>query len=372
MKKLLSTVLAILCLLPFFGAVPTRAKGLSLSAKSAVLIDAQSRQVLFQKNAFVRLPMASTTKIMTALVAIEQGNLDRIVKTDKRARRAEGSSLYLAEDERITMRDLLYGLLLASANDAAEAIAYEISGSIEGFAQLMNQKAYELGLRSTNFTNPHGLHDENHYTTAYDLSLITAAALENKEFAEICATQKAAIPININEGTRYISNHNKLLRLYSGCIGVKTGFTKKSGRCLVSAAERDGLTLIAVTLDAPNDWSDHKALLDYGFGNYQRAVLADEGGFSVSLDVIGGGSATAVNSEKLSALLPINHKDVEYKTEVLRPLFAPIEKSSVVGKVICYLDGKKIAESPLIITQNIETTNYKRGFFSRLKRLIGL
>ena len=369
MKKLLSTVLAVLCL-PFFGAVPAQAEGLSLSAKSAILIDAQSREVLFQKNAFVRLPMASTTKIMTALVAIEQGNLDRVVKIDNRARGAEGSSLYLAENESITMRDLLYGLLLASANDAAEAIAYEISGSIEDFAALMNKKAYELGLCSTSFTNPHGLHDENHYTTAYDLSLITAAALENKEFAEICATQKATVALNIDQGTRYLTNHNKLLRLYNGCIGVKTGFTKKSGRCLVSAAERNGLKLIAVTLNAPDDWNDHNALLDYGFGNYQRLIFADAGEFSVALDLMGGGKVTAVNSEKLSALLNANHGEIKYKTEVLRPLFAPMDKGKIVGKVICYSGEKKIAESPLIITQSVELT-YKRDFIGWLKKLIG-
>ena len=179
MKKIISAVLAFLCLIPLLKTVRVSAEGLSLSAKSAILIEAESGIVLYQKDAFVKRPMASTTKIMTALVAIESGNIDRLVKVDERARGVEGSSIYLAKDEVLSMRDLLYALLLASANDAAAAIACEVAGSVEKFADLMNEKARELGLSSTHFTNPHGLHDDNHYTTAYDLALITSAALKN-------------------------------------------------------------------------------------------------------------------------------------------------------------------------------------------------
>lgn len=371
MKKIISAVLALLCLIPLLRAVDASAEGLSLSSKSAVLIEAESGNVLYQKNAFAVRPMASTTKIMTALVAIESGDLDRLVKIDNRARGVEGSSIYLAEGEVLSMRDLLYALMLASANDAAAAIAYEISGSIEDFAELMNQKASELGLRSTHFTNPHGLHDEGHYTTAYDLAMITSAALKNQVFLEICSSKTKTIPLNIDEGTRYLTNHNKLLRSYKGCIGVKTGFTKNSGRCLVSAAERDGLRLIAVTLGAPDDWRDHTAMLDFGFERYTRLTFAKKGEFTATLDVIGGDADEVVvaNAVELSAFLPKAHGEITYKIECVRPLFAPVRRGDEVGRIIYSENGEEIASSPLIAVTKVETIQKKRGFFTWLVKL---
>ena len=208
--------------------------------------------------------MASTTKIMTALVAIESSPLDKNVMISDMAIGTEGSSLYLKKGEIMSMSDLLMGLMLRSANDAAAAIAYEISGSIEAFADKMNEKAASIGVTDTHFTNPHGLDDENHYTTAADLAIITAEALKNDTFLEIVSTEKCIIK-NFDGEARLLTNHNKLLSLYDGAIGVKTGFTKKSGRCLVGAAERDGMRLIAVTINAPDDWNDHEALFDFGF-----------------------------------------------------------------------------------------------------------
>lgn len=371
MKKIISAVFAFLCLIPLLKAVPASAEGVSLSAKSAILIEAESGTVLYQKDAFVKRPMASTTKIMTALVAIESGNIDRLVKVDERARGVEGSSIYLAKDEVLSMRDLLYALLLASANDAAAAIAYEVAGSIEKFAELMNQKAIELGLSSTHFTNPHGLHDDNHYTNAYDLALITSAALKNEIFLEICSAKTKTIPLNTDQGTRYLTNHNKLLRSYNGCIGVKTGFTKTSGRCLVSAAERDGLRLIAVTLGAPDDWRDHTAMLDFGFERYTRLTFAKRGEFTAPLEVMGGEISEVIvaNTEELSAFLSKNHGTVEYKIECIRPLFAPIERGEEIGSIIFYENGKKIASSPLTAVTKVGKTQIKRGFFEWLKNL---
>lgn len=371
MKKFISAVLALFCLIPLLKAVSVSAETLSLSAKSAILIEAESKTVLYQKNAFVRLPMASTTKIMTALVAVENGNLDRLVKVDKRATGVEGSSIYLADGEVISLRNLLYALLLASANDAAAAIAHEISGSIEGFAELMNAKAAELGLKSTNFTNPHGLHDDNHYTTAYDLALITAAALDNSDFLEICSTKSIAITMNDREGTRYLTNHNKLLRSYNGCIGVKTGFTKASGRCLVSAAERDGLRLIAVTLGAPEDWRDHAAMLDFGFSRYTRLNLAQKGEFTSTLEVCGGkvNEVIVANTEQISVFLPKSHGEITYKIESLRPLFAPIERGQKAGRIVYYENGTEIASSPLTTVTKVEKTEKKHDLFGWLKKL---
>ena len=207
--------------------------------------------------------MASTTKIMTAIVTIENLDLDRIVAVDDRAIGIEGSSIYLKQGEEISVRALLYALMLRSANDAAAALAYEISGSTEDFALLMNEKAAELGLSDTNFENPHGLDSENHYTTAHDLAIISAYAMSNQTFREIVSSRKALIESSAEK--RMLINHNKMLSYYDGCIGIKTGYTKKSGRSLASAAERDGATLICITINAPDDWNDHKKLFDYGF-----------------------------------------------------------------------------------------------------------
>ena len=369
MKKYLTRVLALLFLIPLLLALPVHGESLSLSAKSAILIEADSGTVLYQKNAFTRLPMASTTKIMTALVAIESGNVDRLVKVNDAALGVEGSSIYLAKGEVLSMCDLLYALLLASANDAAAAIAYEVAGSIEAFAELMNKKASELGLVSTHFTNPHGLHHEEHYTTAYDLARLTATALGNNVFLEICSTRSKNLPLCGGEGTRYLTNHNKLLRSYNGCIGVKTGFTKTSGRCLVSAAERDGLRLIAVTLGAPDDWRDHTAMLDFGFERYERLTLAPKGEFTATLPVVGGNVAEVIvaNTRDISVFLPKSHGEITCKIEANRPLFAPISRGAQIGRVSYYIDGEEIASSPLVAANGVQKTQKKRGFLEWIK-----
>ncbi len=250
---------------------------ISVSASSAVLIEAESGRVLYSKDADKRRPMASTTKIMTALVALENHDLDAPIKIPKEAVGIEGSSLYLTEGETLTLHELLYALMLRSANDAAVAIAIAVGGSVSDFAEMMNEKAEEMGLTHTHFDNPHGLDSEDHYTTARELALITAEALKNEVFREIVSTYKKSLPLGNVPDRRLVVNHNRLLRTYDGCIGVKTGFTKKDGRCLVSAAERDGITLVAVTLNAPNDWSDHKRMLDNGFAAVKRVKISSDG-----------------------------------------------------------------------------------------------
>ena len=224
-----------------------------VSAKSAILIEASTGEVIWSENPDQRLPMASTTKIMTALVAIESGDVKRTVSISPLAVGVEGSSVYLYANEKMTLEDLIYAMLLESANDAAAAIAIEVGGSIEGFADMMNERASSLGLSNTHFENPHGLDGETHYTTARELAIIAREAYSNEILKGIFSTYKKTIPLNETEGVRLLINHNKLLKSYDGATGIKTGFTKKSGRCLVSAAERDGLEFIAVTLNAPND-----------------------------------------------------------------------------------------------------------------------
>ncbi|MBR5187014.1 MAG: D-alanyl-D-alanine carboxypeptidase [Clostridia bacterium] len=336
-----------------------------ISAKSAVVIDAQSGKILYAKDAHSRRGMASTTKIMTALVALENSTLETLVRVDPRACGVEGSSVYLFENERITMEALLYALMLQSANDAAEAIAYAICGEMEDFVALMNQKADEMGLVSTHFDNPHGLDGETHYTTAYELALIAAEALENEIFAEIVSTVKKAIPLHNGEATRLLVNHNRLLKEYDDIIGVKTGYTKKCGRTLVSAAQKDGVRLICVTLDDGNDWADHRNLLDYGFSLYADSVIADAGEFSYAVPVCGAekSSVCVKNQESLSAVLPTGHGEIMVVTELPRFLYAGIEKGEAIGKNVFYADGVKIGEVLLYAQDSAPIHRKEKNFW---------
>ena len=230
-----------------------------LSAKSAVLLDASTGRVLYASHAEDKSLIASTTKIMTALVICEAGDLDRTVVIPPEAVGIEGSSMYLKAGEVLSVHELLYGLMLRSGNDAAVALALADSGSISAFAMRMNEKAAVLGLKNTHYANPHGLDSEENYSTALDLARLTRFALQNPDFAQLVSTKSVTI------GDRVLTNHNKLLWQYSGAIGVKTGYTRTAGRILVGAAERDGRRLIAVTIADPNDWADHAALYEYGF-----------------------------------------------------------------------------------------------------------
>ncbi len=338
----------------------------SLSAKSAILIDADSGKVLWEKNERQRMGMASTTKIMTALIAAEHCDLQKEVRIPAGAVGVEGSSIYLVAGEVLTMEQLLYALLLASANDAAVAIALTVAGSVEAFADLMNQKAEEMGLHDTHFVNPNGLYDENHYTTAYDLAIISAYALRHPTLREIVSTYKKNIPLNGNDGTRVLVNHNKMLRLYKGAIGMKTGFTKMTGRTLVSAAERDGLRLIAVTLNAPDDWNDHTRMLDYGFERYERVLLTGVKEFTYLFPVTGGTEENLVltNTWELSMLLEKGHEAPICRVETFyRFTFAPVSRDTAIGTLIYECEGVRV-ESPLVVASDVEKKiPAKKGLF---------
>ena len=357
---------------PDESAAPIRAEQVlsdsvlpSVSAKSAVLIDGNSGELLCSKNPDERLPMASTTKIMTALVAIEEGDLAEEVTIPREAVGVEGSSIYLYEGERLTLEQLLYAVLLESANDAATAVAIHVGGSIEGFSTLMNQKAAELGLENTHFDNPHGLDSEQHYTTARELAIIAAEAIKNPKLREIASTQKKTIPLNGTEGVRLLINHNRLLKSYDGAIGIKTGYTKKSGRCLVSAAERDGLTLICVTLSAPDDWRDHTSLLNYGFSNYESRVLCAEGEMRRILPVVGGESdhITLTNASEIRVTMPKGTSSVECQIEARGFEYAPVCEGDVMGRAIFTLDGKEIASTPLVASYSVNKIKNKNSLW---------
>ncbi len=338
-----------------------------ISAKAAALYEPETKTFLYLKNSNQRLPMASTTKIMTALLALEHLDHDKIVEADEKAVGIEGSSLYLEAGECISVIDLVYALILQSANDAAECLAIEIAGSSEAFASMMTEKAHEMGLRDTEFKNPHGLDADGHYTTAHDLAVIAARALENPVFRKISSTYKKEIETSLK--TRIVVNHNKLLKNYDGCIGVKTGYTKKSGRSLVSAAERDGLTMIAVTINAPDDWTDHEKMLDFGFSRLIKQELAYQGEFEYKLPVISGDAETITVKNKDSFSLIRDSSDTEFDVQVKLPHFftAPIQKGDRLGCVVFLSDGKILAEVPLYADESVNTKE-KKGFFEKFMK----
>ncbi len=279
----------------------------SVSAQGAALVSADTGELIYGKNSNGILPMASTTKIMTALIVLEKCSPDEIFTVPKEACGIEGSSIYLTPGEKITVRDLLYGLMLESGNDAATALAIATSGSTEAFVGEMNKKASELGLTCTSFANPHGLSSENHYTTAYELAKITCSAMKHPLFREIVSTKSYSVTSPDGVPMKYFSNHNRLLRSYNGANGVKTGYTIASGRCLVTSAERSGSTFIAVTLNDRADWKDHAAMLDFAFANYKCYTFFEPGTLQLSL-----GGRTYSNKDSSAVLL----KSGETKAEV--------------------------------------------------------
>ena len=362
--RILPFLTALLCLLPSL-ALPLSA--LSVSAQASVLLECSRGDVVYAMNETERLPMASTTKIMTALVALENGDLARSYAIPAEAVGVEGSSVYLKAGEHLTLEELLYAVMLESANDAATAVALLVGGSMDGFAAMMNEKCAKLGLSDTHFTNPHGLDDAEHYTTALDLARLAAYALENPVFAAMVSTERKTIPLNDGEGTRVLVNHNRLLRMYDDVIGVKTGFTKRSGRCLVSAAERDGVRMVSVTLNAPDDWRDHRALLDYGFSLYECVRLAEPGEYTVELPCAGAenGFLTAANADGLSMVLPAGTQ-FTVQTESRGLWFAPVEEGQVVGVIHFLADGKELASLPLTAVRAVTIPERKPGFFEKI------
>ena len=258
MKRILSMVLLFLLLIQ-----PCDAEMIGVSASAAVLLDCNSGEVLYEKNADKQMRIASTTKIMTALVALDCARLDEVTMVTDR-HMVEGSSMYLKPGETVTVEELLYGLLLCSGNDAALCLAEHCSGSIENFVAMMNEKAAVIGMENTCFENPNGLDGENHHSTARDMALLAQFAANDPTFCRLCSTKIVHI------GERTMSNHNKLLGQLDGCIGMKTGYTKAAGRTLVSCCERDGRRLVAVTLCDGDDWNDHERLYEWGFAASEK------------------------------------------------------------------------------------------------------
>lgn len=331
----------------------------AVSARSAVLMDAQTGRVLYEKDADRKSLIASTTKIMTALVVCEQCNVLDRMRIPKEAVGIEGSSMYLQEGEVLTVQELLYGLMLHSGNDAAVALAVYCGGTVEGFVEMMNDKACYLGLNNTHFANPNGLDHPDHYSTARDLAVLAAYAMENCVFARTVSTKTLTV------GQRYMKNHNKLLWMVDGADGVKTGFTRAAGRVLVSSATRDGRRLIAVTIHAPNDWQDHQKLLDDGFEKYKTRQIIALGqqigcrfvldGAEKSVPILAAGDFFYPMMEGEQATVVLSQPEFSY---------APVTAGAEAGFAYICIGGKSVGKVPVIYGQTVESKPVqKRNFW---------
>ncbi|MCI8877848.1 MAG: D-alanyl-D-alanine carboxypeptidase [Oscillospiraceae bacterium] len=331
-----------LCAAVLAGMLTCQAGAVGTSAVSAVLLEGESGRVLYAQNADEERLIASITKIMTAVVALEHGDVNApytVTAEDM----AEGSSMYLTPGEELTLEELLYGLMLVSGNDAALAVAHCVAGDEASFVELMNETAARLGMTHTSFANPNGLDAEGHYSSAADMAKLAAYALKKEAFRRIVSTTSITI------GERYLANHNKLLKLYDGCLGVKTGYTKAAGRTLVSAAERDGMTLVCVTLCDGDDWNDHVSLLDYGFSVCRMETAAPAGRILASVQVRCGSSAQVplmADRELRYPLMGDERLTVVAETPVSVP--APVVPGQVIGTARAYLDGEEVASVPLV------------------------
>lgn len=323
-----------------------------VSAGSAVIMDLHSGSVLFAQNADERRGMASTTKIMTALVVLETLSPDTVVEVSPDAVGTEGSSLYLKAGEKLTVLDLLYGLMLESGNDAAVALAIACDGSTDKFAERMNARAESLGLTDTHFANPHGLTAEGHYTTARELALITAEALRNDIFREIVSTHKKQIPYDGVPDARYLTNHNPLLTKYDGMIGVKTGWTTVDGKCFVTAAERDGLTLIAVSLGDTGISATHKAMLDYGFASFESMRLLLDAPLIVPAV---GGEASELRIEQKEPLVVCLPKgeSAAVSVETAPFVYAGTAVGTTVGRAVFEWNGLVLGSAPIVTAEEL-------------------
>lgn len=348
----------VLTLLLCMGAgLCSAASDLEVTAKSAIVMEAATGKVLYAKDAESERYPASTTKMMTLILALEHGNLNEVVEASEAAASTEGSSLWLEKGEQLTLRDLLYGIMLVSGNDATVAVAEHIAGSVENFAKLMTDKAHRIGADQTFFVNSSGLPDPRHVSTAHDLAKIAAYGYQNPLFEEIVSTKTKIIPWASHTYGRELFNENRMLWQYNGGNGVKTGYTEAAGRCLVSAAKRDGMQLIAVVLDSDFMWSDSIALLDYGFSKVKPVRMFTKGEIVKDVPVIAGKKSSSEVMVNKDIILPLTEEDQEaYVTVVELPekLEAGFREGDKVGTLKIFLNDKEIAKSDLVAKETVE------------------
>ncbi len=326
----------------------------TVSAESAVVINALTNEVVYEKNAYQKRSMASTTKIMTSLIAVESGMLDCTVTANNFA--AEGTSIGLKDGYILTLESLVYGMLLESGNDAAKLTANFLAGSEENFSVLMNSKAKEIGMLSTNFVTASGLDDEEHYTTAYDMALLGAYAVSNNVFKDICSTKSVTVDYINPQISSTFTNHNRLLDSCEGVFGVKTGFTKKSGRCLVTACERNNVIFVAVTLNAPDDWNDHTKLYDYCYSTCETTRIDIEA--PVSVQIFGGKTnILKIKTQADSYTYTYNRNGKILTQKIVLPnfVYAPIKKGDCVGEVQIYSEGYLLDCVPILADESVDS-----------------
>lgn len=369
MRKIICCLLALALFLPLLG-ISAAADEPSVSARSAVVIEAETGTVLFSENMSERRAMASTTKIMTAILTIEAGDLDREFTVDKFAIMVEGTSMGLREGDRVSRRDLLYGIMLPSGNDAANAAAVSVSGSVAAFVEKMNAKAGALGLADTHFANPSGLDADGHYTTAYDLARLAAYAMKNETFREIACCKSKELEYGNPPYKRTLYNSNKMLTRYEGAVGVKPGFTDNARRCLVSAAERDGTLLIAVTLNDGDDWNDHTKMLNYGFTQVSAYPL--ETGCSAKVAVAGTGQTVGVYADSASlSLTAAQRQQLERRVILPRMVYGAVEKGQKLGAIEYVLDGKTVKRVALYADSDVAKEDGKLSVWQKILRFLG-
>ncbi len=354
MKKHIIPAIAATLFLAAFTVFNARAEA-DISARSAILMEANTGAVLYEKNADERLPIASTTKLMTALVTLESASLEDTVTIPAACERVEGSSMYLKAGQTLTVRQLLYGLMLESGNDAAVALAIHIAGSVEAFADKMNDRAASLGLENTHFLNPHGLHEDGHYSSARDLALIMGVCMDDPLFVEIASTR------SITFGGRTYTNHNKLMWSYQGMVTGKTGYTKKAGRTLVTCAQRDGMRLICVTLRDGDDWADHETLLNMGFSQWQLQTPVQAGEILGRVPVMAGSAPDVpVRAAAGVSLLTPAGEELTVRVSLPRFVYAGVAEGSFAGTALVFQNGRQAAEIKLEYAESVSRDSPRR------------
>ena len=344
-----------------------------VTARSAVVMEARTGRVLYERNMNERRFPASTTKIMTLIIALERGNLDDVVTVSAHAAGTEGSTIWLAPGDKITLRELLYGMMLHSGNDATVAVAEHIAGSVDAFARLMTAKAKELGATDTHFVNANGLPDDAHYTTAHDMALIASYGYSLPGFEEIVSTKEVTFPW-VKDETHRLRNENQMLWLYEGGNGVKTGYTEAAGRCLVSAAKRDGIQLVAVVLDSNWMWNDSILLLDYGFRQIDTVTVIKAGAKVGSCAVSGSGTRRIEVQAAESIVLPVVDGKSGYTQEVSLPkaVKAPIQAGDAIGTLHVYYEGKEVAATDLVAAASAQRRSFFLTVWHGLRQLLGM
>lgn len=363
-KTALKFLIVMLAFCLLFTNIKSTSTIVKASAKASVVIEASTNRVLSENNKDIELAMASTTKIMTALITLENcPNLEEIVDIDNRSVGIEGTSIYLRKGEKLSVKELLYGLILASGNDASLALAYHVGkGDLNTFVNLMNEKVKSLNLKHTSFVNPHGLDAENHYTSAYDLAIITSEAMKNDDFREICSTKFTQISGNEAVGNRFLRNKQRLLKTLEGCNGVKSGFTDNAGRCLVTSCKRNNMEVIAVVLNCPDMFEESARIINDAFVEYKMIKILEPYNFITTIPL---------EDSKLDGVKVFSMKEFSYplkeeenskvtiEKELPDILSAPVEKEQKVGKISVYFDKDLIFEEDILTMESAESTDIK-------------